>query len=97
MLLVESSLMRLVVLKLDIQRRYMQPACVASWPSTESISAGWKIDFNGSVGERRSTGRANEKAIDATDSSMPLAMSWYSEERLPSKERAEREYAEMRQ
>ena len=69
----------------------MQLACTASCPSTERSSAGWKMEARGSVGESRSSGRANEKAIDATESSSPLAISCGSDEREPSSESAERE------
>ena len=42
-----------------------------SWPRTEMMRAGWKMEARGSVGERRSRGRAKEKAIEATVSNMP--------------------------
>ena len=61
---------------------------MVSWPSTEQSSAGWKIEASGSVGERRSSGRAKEKAMEAHESSRPDAMSCGSEARLPSRERA---------
>ena len=67
------------------------PACIVSWPSTDNINAGWKMEARGRVGERRSRGRANEKAMEATESSMPEAMSCGSEAREPSRESAESE------
>ena len=52
------------------------------------MSAGWKMEGRGSTCERRSSGLAKEKAMEAHESSRPEAMSCGSEARLPSRERA---------
>ena len=64
----------------------MQLAWIANWPSTDKKRAGWKIEASGSTDDSRSSGRANEKAMEAVESRMPEAMSCASDEREPSRE-----------
>eukprot|EP00967_Tisochrysis_lutea_P089647 scaffold127738_cov30-Tisochrysis_lutea.AAC.1 len=75
----------------------MHEAWIASWPRTDRNKAGWKMDGRGRTSERVSTGRAKEKAIDAIERSTPEASNCVSEDRDPSNESTESEYAEMRQ
>jgi hypothetical protein len=76
--------MRLVAMRTAAN---MQAAWMASCPKTERARAGWKMEGRGSTGERESTGRAKEKAMEAMERRTPEAISWVSEEREPSRDR----------
>jgi len=52
----------------------MQQAWIRSWPRTERMRAGWKIEERGRTEERRSSGRAKEKAKEATERRRPEAI-----------------------
>ena len=53
--------------------------------------AGWKMEVMGCTGDSSFTGRAYENESPATVRHMPEAIIWFSPERTPSKNSAERE------
>lgn len=53
----------------------IEPRWIASCPAIETQMAGWNSDVMGRTGDKRCTGRAYEKASEATIRSKPVATS----------------------
>mmetsp|Transcript_33413 Transcript_33413/g.95896 ORF Transcript_33413/g.95896 Transcript_33413/m.95896 type:complete len:301 (-) Transcript_33413:2905-3807(-) len=68
---------------------------MSNCPNMLNKIAGWKTDAKGLTGCMRSTGRAKEKAIEATDINMPLAIICASDGRVPSTVIVDIVYAEI--
>mmetsp|Transcript_92877 Transcript_92877/g.267191 ORF Transcript_92877/g.267191 Transcript_92877/m.267191 type:complete len:279 (-) Transcript_92877:325-1161(-) len=73
----------------------MQPRWMTSCPNMLKRMAGWKTEAKGRTGCMRSTGRAKEKASEATDISVPLAIICASDGRVPSTDIVDIVYAEI--
>mmetsp|Transcript_33364 Transcript_33364/g.77494 ORF Transcript_33364/g.77494 Transcript_33364/m.77494 type:complete len:276 (-) Transcript_33364:632-1459(-) len=73
----------------------MQPRWMVSWPNMLKSMAGWNTEANGRTGCMRSTGLANEKAREATDMRVPLAIICASDGRVPSTDIVDMVYAEI--
>mmetsp|Transcript_76483 Transcript_76483/g.216230 ORF Transcript_76483/g.216230 Transcript_76483/m.216230 type:complete len:269 (+) Transcript_76483:919-1725(+) len=71
----------------------MQPRWMRSCPSMLKRIAGWKTECSGRTGCMRSTGLAKEKARDATDRSVPLAIICASDGLVPSTDIVDMVYA----